>query len=302
MKDKGRIFKYDSDRKQWNVHFSARRGFSQFEILPDDRVAIVCPVSQPIATLPDSLAFMEMEASVDNEKVPLMEIYSVAQPSTPAKVIPFPKEVAGTLLLVNAHPLIDKTIQMNGQFLLLNTRAGQVFVYDSTDHSVLSLKVPWPSLTPEVLKDLDKLGMKPTGRNGVVKLSQWSFPVRIHLYPQNSREILFAVIMNPVCEPGYSRLRDAHEIPSGNRFAPVTKEYTVEENKNWSWMKYYRYDVAKRRFEELKNPKLSALRLDFAEHWLTLAGDAIPLNTLGLGGTDPGTVQALTLKTSNGAN
>ena len=71
--------------------------------------------------------------------------------------------------------------------------------------------------------------MKPFKQDGVIKVSYYSFPVKMHLYPQNSREILFAVILNSICEPGYSRVRDAHEVRNGSRFAPLSKEFTSEE-------------------------------------------------------------------------
>ena len=281
MKRHDTIFQFDEAHRKWTAYFVARKTFSQFEILGNGKIVLICPHARKGAPLADSMLRMGMLASIDNENIPLLEVYSGPGAANPERTFPFPEEVADTLRRINNYPLVDRTLQMAGTYLLFNSRAGQVFCFDAGNQTVSYLAPPWQDLNSRFLRDFPD--QKPRNPDGVIKLSQFAFPVKIHPYIQNSRQILFAVILNPLCEPGYSKRRDEIEMKSGNRFAPLAREYTPEERANWAWMKYYHFDIATRKFTELKQPRLSGLRLDFAEHWLTLAGDAIPLRSFAMG-------------------
>ena len=178
---------------------------------------------------------------------------------------------------------MDRTFQVEKHFFLINSQVGQIFVYDSDTRDLRALDVPWPSLNDTFMAGLDRLRLKPPKPFGTILLSTFSFPLKIHAYPQNRREVLFAVIRNSVPDEAYVRTREEYARKEGNSFAPLAKIFSPAERASWAWMKYYLYDVSTQTFRECRNPRLSALRLDFAEHWLTPTGDAVPLSKFGLG-------------------
>ena len=265
------IFRRDPETGAWQDYFKGKVLFSQFEILPDGKVLIICPTPRSPITVSPTLLDLEMTLSKGNENLALMELHAPDRPEKPERVFPFPQGISGTLPWVNDYPLVDRTFQVEKHFFLINSQVGQIFVYDSDTRDLRALDVPWPSLNDTFMAGLDRLRLKPPK------------PLKIHAYPQNRREVHFAVIRNSVPDEAYVRTREEYARKEGNSFAPLAKIFSPAERASWAWMKYCLYDVSTQTFRECRNPRLSALRLDFAEHWLTPTGDAVPLSKFGLG-------------------
>lgn len=270
----------------WVLHFQSDRLFSQFEILPSGKVLLVCPTNRPSTLAMPILWNQEFLCSAGNEQLPLAELYSVDRPERPEKVYPFPECCQSALRKTNDFPLVDKTFQMGKYFFLLNSQVGQLFVLDSGQGRMTFLDTPWPAFNDRHVGWVDAQGLRPSAQRGEVRISCHGFPLKVHPYPQNEHEVLFAVIQNAALDSDYAKRMDQDERSRGNRFAALPRTFTAEERAAWSWMRYYIYDIPSGRFHACRNSRLEALRLDFTNHWVTASGEAIPLRKLGLAGPD----------------
>ncbi|HLO66186.1 MAG TPA: hypothetical protein VK188_04155 [Holophaga sp.] len=281
-----KILRRDDPSGEWALYFHADRLFSQFEILPSGKVLLLCPTDRPTTLSTPALWDLEMRCSTGNEQMPLAELHSVGGSGRPERVHPFPDAVQAALRRTNGFPLVDRTFQMGNHFFLLNSQVGQVFLYDAGKGRMTLLETPWPRFDDRHVGWVEERGLRPPAEWGEVHVSCHAFPLKIHAYPQNERQVLFAVIMNSALDGNYASRMDAFEKNRGNRFAPLPRIYTPEERAAWSWMKYFIYDMPSGTFHACKNPRLEALRLDFNEHWVKASGEAIPLRKLGLAGPE----------------
>ncbi len=278
------ILRQDPVTGAWSPCFKARRLFSQFEILPGGRILLVCPTDRPTVVDMPAIWTHEMVCSAGNERMPIAELYEASRPDRPVRTYPFPPAMAPACMQVNGFPLIDRTFQVNDHFFLINSQAGQVFVFDATNRSMAAPDTPWTRLDTSFLAWVDRQGLRPLKEAGETRISCHAFPLRMHTYPQDGRTVLFAVIQNSAIDAEYTQRMDALERKAGNRFAPLPRVFTPAERAAWTWMTYWIYDIQTQRFTRQEDPRLAGLRLDFTRHWLTSAGDAIPAAELGLGG------------------
>lgn len=266
----------------WRTIFKATKGFSQFEILPRGKIALICPNTLPDTERPIESSFLEMLSSGDNANIPLMEIYDRTRPGRPEKVFPYPESVAPTLLEVNSYPLVDRITRVEDQVLLVSSQAGQIFHFDISTGLLKDIQVPWARLDGPFMKRAASLGLKPPQPYGGLTLSQVAFPLKVFLYPQGGNNVLVVVLPNTFPSPGFSLERDAREWETGGRFVPLAKEFTPEERMKADWILFYRYDTLTRTMTQCHFPRLLASSNDPREYWFTLEDEAIPFTAFGM--------------------
>jgi hypothetical protein len=280
MKRGTRILRQDPVSGAWTTYFSGSRAFSQFEILPGGRIALVCPRTPPGTALPPGAAWFETVSSEDHDSMPLLEFHDPERPGKADRVIPFPSDLSRTLSRVNGYPLIDRTIQLMDHVLLVNGRAGQVFQLDTRTESVRLLDVPWKRLDSAFLKEVEGSGIRPQGPAGTLQISQFAFPFQIHVYPSSGREVVVAVVLATL-DKGYSRKKDEQARAGGNRFYPLAKESTPGNRSGREWLRFFRYDPLSRTFTECRSAPFRRIRAEMQENWVSPDGDLIPLALLG---------------------
>ena len=276
-----RILKYNKSRQAWESYFTARKLFSQFEILPGGRILLVCPTARAPLESPWAQS-MEMTVNKGEVKLALAEIHSVHNPGGPERTIPYPAAIEKTLDKANNVPLIDATCQIGAQYLLINSQVGQIYAFDSATGSMNLVETPWPRLDSAYLLDLEETMPRPLKEGSVIKVSSLSFPWKIIIHPQNVGTALITVLRHSGVDAGFVAARVQQERALGNDFAPLPRIYTETEKEAWAWREQYIYDVRSRRLSPCRTPALAALRCDPGEFWLTPAGGRIPLESLGL--------------------
>ncbi len=273
----------DSATGIWRDHFISNRLFSQFEILADGHILLICPTSRPPMTSSGAVN-LEMNLNKGPEIAVLAEVYDPARPGKPERVYSYPARVEEALGKMNAFPLVDQTFPLGDHILLVNARAGHLHVFDVRTRSLESLEVPWPQVDGPYLKSLDSTPGRGAAPAGVMKISCLSFPWKILVYPQASGGALIAVMRHSGIDSAFVEERRRQERSLGCRYAPVARIYSEAEKEAWAWMEYYLLDPRTGKLSRLRPPALGALRADPAKHWLMPEGDCVPLKDLGLPG------------------
>lgn len=276
MKRGTQVLRQDPGSGAWEPYFAGSRVFSQFEILPGGRIALVCPRTPPRAPLPIEACWLETVSSGDHEAMPLLECYNREKPGKPDRVVPFPSALSTTLSRVNAYPLIDRTVLLKDQILLINGRAGQVFQLDTRTDSVHLVDVPWQRLDDSFLKVIGRAGVLPREPAGTIQISHCSFPFQIQVYPSSERDVVVAAV-RATLEEAYSRKKDEQARLDGNRFFPLGKVF----GKGDEWLKFFRYDPDSMAFTELRTAPFRRIKAAMQETWVSPEGVPTPLAALG---------------------
>jgi hypothetical protein len=273
------IFKYNQTKKNWEIALKSNKKFTQFEVCPDGKILLICPgLTKEIVLLEGDMSPELYSCSDDYqlESLRLLEIYGNTKDRRYEGAVEFPDTIKEIFKTVNRVPMIDKVFWAEDVLFLLNSQLGQILVYDVQKSAISLLKAPWPMLDWSFLNSNQPI-LPNLKERGVIKISRFSFPDRLLCYPQGRGRVLIQVRMPSGFEPGFSAERDRTEWLHGNRFVPLSKEYTEEEKKRKLWIKHYLFDWSQNQFREVAMPRVMGSKVDCSKHYLRDSDIAIPL-------------------------
>lgn len=275
------VFERDSKTGRWRQILRTGKSFSQFEVLSNGDILLLC-AGTPDPSFPlrpgRDMTFQRHLADTFS----FIEIYKCGEArDRPSFAMGLPPELSGLCRMVEDLPVFDRTIPFNDQILLLNTHLGLVYLFDGKSKELVRIETPWISMTESFLREGMKWLSTRDPRSRTI-LSSASFPYSITFYPQDSLKAILLVSLNDSFRPGQSRKMDLDARKRGNRFMPVSREFSDDEVARGESFQLYELDLPHRRIRPFQGqkPVSSILSVSPSSLWIDPGGKGVDLRFL----------------------
>lgn len=275
------VFERDARTKRWSQVLRTDKSFSQFEVLSNGDILLLCtgtpdPVAPPRPGR--DMTFQRHLADTFN----FIEVFQREGAwAHPSLALGLPSELSDLCRMVEDLPVFDRTIPFNDQIVLLNTHLGLVYVFDGESKGLSRIDTPWSSMTESFLRDGMRLISTRNPRSRTI-ISSGSFPYSISFYPQDSLTATLLVSLNDYFKPGHSRKLDLEARKRGNRFMPIPREFSDDEVARGESFQLYELDLPQRKIRPFPGPKplSSILSVSPSSLWIEPGGKGVDLRSL----------------------
>lgn len=280
------IYTFDLKTRQWREYFTATKLFSQFEILPDGRIALICtgyparkeairhPLVYPIDRLkPESARFVEVYLPGSRQ---------------PEWTLDLPEDYVKTASLVDPVRPVDLTFQVGTRFLLQQSQLGLLWLLDPEEKRLVPMELPWPHLSPAWLTRTAATLLKVPQPEKITRIAiPYGIWPEVYVLPQDTNRVLIQASDGMAPEGmGWDLPPDPHHSlakdPS-TRWVP-RRAFTSEEMKKKAHRVFYDLDVYRgtlRRVgtHEIDPAAIPTTKFEF-DLWIRSDGSVIPIDAL----------------------
>lgn len=277
------IYRLDGLERKWVPVLTSKPYFSNFEILEDGRIALVCTwmLAKGVEVEATGWAPMLMPTRVMAlDEGNMVEIYSPGA-AKPEKSISYPQELLKLSAMTSGLMLVDETHQVGNRFLLIQSNLSTCWVFDPDKSDVRRVEHPWASWTLETAlkfkKDLITGKIRPPSQLVVDCFDLARF---VGFFPQGDHKVI-VLARSPILPKNHYAERDRMlAAPWGDRSARLHEEMDsgdIQRSKPW---KLGEINIETGAFREFPSQTSDFIAGYEGLFWLFDSGTAFPLKSM----------------------